>query len=73
MTPTLENFPSIYIGLYRVKISKLSDGHETIPAAYNEKTTLGIEVAEDVPTALRCSISTSRASKGHPSRLTCRA
>jgi len=32
-------------GLYLVRISKLVDGEETIPAKYNTKTTLGVEVA----------------------------
>ncbi len=39
----------VYIGLYRVKISKLSAGEapaaETIPTKYNTETILGIEVA----------------------------
>ena len=32
-------------GLYLVRISKIVDGEETIPAKYNTETTLGIEVA----------------------------
>ena len=32
-------------GLYLVRISKKVDGQETIPAKYNEQTTLGCEVA----------------------------
>ncbi len=35
----------VHIGLYRVKISKIVGGLETIPAKYNTNTTLGIEVA----------------------------
>ena len=35
----------VHVGLYRVKISKVSDGQETIPAKYNTETILGIEVA----------------------------
>jgi hypothetical protein len=39
--------PGVACGLYRVEISKLADGEETIPAEYNSQTTLGVEVAED--------------------------
>lgn len=41
------NFPGVYIGLYRVKISKQAGGNEMIPGRYNEETTLGVEIAED--------------------------
>jgi hypothetical protein len=41
--------PGVAIGLYKVKISKLIGGKETIPPQYNEQTTLGQEVAPDVP------------------------
>jgi hypothetical protein len=41
--------PGMHFGLYRVKISKVVGGRETIPARYNDKTTLGQEVAADVP------------------------
>lgn len=34
------------IGLYLVRISKIVNGKETIPAKYNEQTTLGCEVAD---------------------------
>ncbi len=36
-------------GIYKVKISKIVGGKETIPAKYNEATVLGQEVAQDVP------------------------
>lgn len=42
-------FPGIYLGMYRVRISKISDGKETIPAQYNAETTLGFEAADDIP------------------------
>ena len=45
----LECLPGIYPGLYTVRISKKVEGQETIPACYNEKSTLGREVARDVP------------------------
>jgi hypothetical protein len=41
--------PGVAIGLYQVKISKKVGGKETIPPQYNEQTTLGQEVAPDVP------------------------
>jgi hypothetical protein len=41
--------PGIQMGLYRVKISKMVGGKETIPRKYNEQTVLGQEAALDVP------------------------
>jgi hypothetical protein len=41
--------PGMQLGLYKVKISKLVGGKETIPARYNESTIFGQEVAQDVP------------------------
>jgi len=38
-------------GLYKIRISKKSDGKETIPARYNAQTELGVEVASDSPDA----------------------
>jgi len=43
-----EKFPGLYLGLYRVKVSKLVGGKETVPARYNSATTLGCEVADDI-------------------------
>jgi hypothetical protein len=51
LSPALEDFQGIYVGLYTVRISKKVQGKETIPACYNEKSTLGREVAVDVPDA----------------------
>ena len=42
-------FPGIYLGFYRVKISKVVDGKETIAKEYNEETTIGYESAADLP------------------------
>jgi hypothetical protein len=43
-------FPGIQLGLYRVQVSLPNEsGEETLPPQYNEKTTLGAEVASDVP------------------------
>jgi hypothetical protein len=36
-------------GLYRVEVSKMVDGKETIPSKYNTETTLGVEVAQGSP------------------------
>jgi hypothetical protein len=41
--------PGMHLGLYQVKISKIEGGREIIPAKYNQQTTLGQEVAPDVP------------------------
>jgi hypothetical protein len=47
----LEKFSGIYVGLYRVRISKKLNGQETIPARYNTETTLGYEMAGDMKRA----------------------
>jgi hypothetical protein len=39
----------MHLGLYNVRISKIVGGKETIPSKYNTETTLGQEVANDVP------------------------
>lgn len=38
-----------YFGLYKVRISKMAGGKETIPARYNTQTILGQEVSYDDP------------------------
>jgi hypothetical protein len=48
-----EEYPGLYTGLYRVRISKKVDGEETIPACYNTETILGKELAEDAPSTHR--------------------
>lgn len=40
--------PGAHLGLYRVEISKVVDGKETIPAKYNAQSQLGLELAADV-------------------------
>jgi hypothetical protein len=46
LDPDLPEYPgSIYVGLYRVRISKKVNGKETLPARYNAETELGREVA----------------------------
>jgi len=49
LEPDLQEFPeSIYVGLYRVRVSKKVDGVETIPAKYNTETELGREIATGI-------------------------
>jgi hypothetical protein len=36
-------YGGLYLGLYRIRISKLDGGRETIPARYNTQTELGLE------------------------------
>jgi hypothetical protein len=37
----------VQCGFYKIRISKLQDGRESVPVRYNTETTLGIEVASD--------------------------
>jgi len=43
----------IHLGLYKVRISKIVNGKETLPARYNAQTTLGQEVSNDDPAVQR--------------------
>ncbi len=43
--PQSERKSGVHCGLYKVRISKQIRGHETLPARYNSKTELGIEIA----------------------------
>ncbi len=45
--PSLDAPPGIQPGLYRVRVSKVINGKETIPARYNTETILGIQVSKD--------------------------
>jgi hypothetical protein len=40
-------YPGVYLGLYTVRISKLEDGKETIPARYNTKSELSYEISPE--------------------------
>ena len=40
-------YPGVYLGLYRVRVSKIDHGKELIPAKYNTNTVLAHEVASD--------------------------
>ncbi|MEM9658987.1 MAG: EF-hand domain-containing protein, partial [Planctomycetota bacterium] len=43
-------FPGIYLGMYRVRISTADNGgKESVPAKYNTETILGYEAADDIP------------------------
>ena len=44
-------YPGLYLGLYRVRISKQQGGHESLPARYNSESVLAKEVAPDLPRA----------------------
>lgn len=45
-----DSVPGIYLGFYRVRITKeKKNGKELLPAKYNEETTLGFEANNDVP------------------------
>jgi hypothetical protein len=45
--PSTTTPPGIQAGIYKVRISKLVNGQETVPAIYNSETILGKEVARD--------------------------
>jgi hypothetical protein len=47
------DFPGIYLGMYRVRISKETKGKEIVPEKYNKQTTLGYEAADDIPLVSR--------------------
>jgi hypothetical protein len=47
--PQADMPPGLQMGLYRVRVSKKTDGVETIPAKYNAETTLGQQVSPDDP------------------------
>lgn len=42
-------FDGIPLGFYRVRISKMQDGKELIPAKYNTESVLGYEASDDIP------------------------
>jgi hypothetical protein len=47
--PSSDTPAGLALGLYRIRVSKMVDGKETIPARYNTETTLGQEVSMDDP------------------------
>ena len=49
LDPDLPQYPRLmYVGLYKVSVSKMVNGKELIPAKYNKQTTLGRELASGV-------------------------
>jgi hypothetical protein len=42
-------YPSMQVGMYRIKISRREGETETIPAQFNSESKQGIEIAPDVP------------------------
>ena len=53
----LEDAPAgMPMGFYRVQISKLENGRETIPDRFNGATTLGAEIAQDAAILTRSSL-----------------
>ena len=48
-----EKYPGLYVGLYRIRISKIVDGREILPACYHRETILGKEIASDAPSTHR--------------------
>ena len=48
ISSAVDGFQGIFPGLYTVRISRKVQGKETLPACYNEKSTLGREVASDM-------------------------
>lgn len=53
--PTPATPPGLALGLYKVRISKMVGGQETIPARYNEQTILGQQISPDDPSILSMS------------------
>jgi len=47
-TNTEFGYPGLYLGFYRVRVSKNKGGKELIPAKYNTETELGAEIADDI-------------------------
>ena len=52
-----EEVPGVACGMFRVEVSKKdTGGRETLPARYNQKTTLGVEVGPDSQGTLRLAL-----------------
>jgi hypothetical protein len=45
--------PGVPLGFYRIEVSKKQGDRETIPAQYNSRTTLGVEIGLDFRAPLR--------------------
>lgn len=47
-TSSTSGYPGLYLGFYRVRVTKNKGGKELIPAKYNTETELGCEIAADI-------------------------
>lgn len=47
--PTPDTPDGVHLGFYKIRISKVVDGRESIPDRYNTETTLGQQIANDDP------------------------
>lgn len=61
--PSPDYPPGLQFGFYKVKVSKKTNGTETIPAKYNTETTLGQQISNDDPAILSQSIKFDMISK----------
>ena len=50
--PSPDMPPGLQLGFYKVRVSKIVNGKETIPSRYNSETVLGQQVANDDPAIL---------------------
>ena len=48
LDPEVPSYPGVYVGLYRVRISKKVEGKEILPARYNTESELGREFAVNI-------------------------
>jgi hypothetical protein len=46
---TADTPPGVRLGFYRVRISKVVNGKETVPAKYNSESTIGQQISPDDP------------------------
>jgi hypothetical protein len=51
--PTPDTPPGLRLGLYKIRVSKIVGGRETVPARYNSETTLGQEVSLSTQASVR--------------------
>lgn len=54
--PTPQTPPGLRLGLYKIRVSKIVGGKETVPARYNAETTLGQEVSLSTQAATRTGV-----------------
>ena len=61
--PSPDYPPGLQFGLYKVKVSKIVNGAETIPAKYNSETILGQQISDDDPAIVSQSMTFEMKSK----------